>query len=692
MTYSSLKAAALCIAAGACLAAHADFTVVSGGVPQADIVLPAKPNATERFAADELAYHLARMTGSDFTVISEAELAASRRPWHFFIGATAAAKAAGLDGSSLALEERRLKTDGSALFLLGRDVNHGAIEDLWAGSSRGTLFAVYDFLEKTCGVRWIWPGKKGEVVPKRSDFSFGTIDRGGVEPIGMRLFYGAYAKPPAHAYLGFQNAEARSRYYSDVIRFLVRHRLGTRRRISGGHSFQQYWKRFGETHPEYFNMLPNGRREPLKGDKSGASVTMCVSEPGLWRQIAEDWRGRVAQLKARGSEPYLVCCENDSPGMCTCPRCRAWDAPSDLFAKSDYWNGSGKDPLTCGNRFWRLCDVRWGELGCDWTKPPPPDVSDRYARFYNAVLAEARKVDPDTRVIGYGYANYAEGPKQTRMSPGVTIEYVPRNYFPYHAKDSEHLRREWDAWRAAGTDEMLFRPNYMLAGANFPIDFGRHLTADLAYIYTNGLAGCRFDSLMGAWGSQTAMLYALMRCLSEPTLGYEAAVDELCAAFGPAAQDVRRYFRHVEAFSESVTYERYVELGWKNRITKLYPAGGHNRFTNLAADLFPESFFTEGAALLAAAERAAAADPEVRGRVAFLQEGLEDARLTRATHAAYLAKKANASAENAAAFDAAFQAMQRYRASIEADDVANYDVHARNEAYGMGWPHGKAGK
>ena len=670
-----------------CAGARADFKVVEGGVPQADIVVPEKANAIEKYAAEELRHHLAKMAGSDFAVLSEGELGKSQLQHHFFVGQTTAAKAEGLLAAPLAMEEHKVKTVGGNVFLFGRDVVRGSVTDLWAKCSRGTMYAVYDFLAKTCGVRWLWPGEKGEVVPRRRDFAFGAIDRGGVEPIQMRLFYGAHGKPPKGFFKGFRKQETRERYYADVIRFLLRHRLGTRRHITQGHCFQKYWERFGKTHPEYFNLLPDGKRRPLNGDRTGASVTMCVSEPGLWRQIADDWRERILRAKASGDEIYVGVCENDTPGICTCPRCRAWDAPSELFAKSDYWNGSGKDSLECRNRFWRLCDVRWGELGCDWTKPPPPDVSDRYARFYNAVLAEVRKIEPSARVIGYGYANYAEGPKQTKMSPGVTIEYVPRNYFPYHAADSEHLRREWNAWRAAGTDEMLFRPNYMLAGANFPIDFGRHLVADLSYIATNGLVGCRFDSLMGAWGGQTAMLYALMRSFSEPTLGYEAAVDELCAAFGAAAKDVRRYFRFVEDFSESITYERYVQIGWANRLSPKYPAGGHNRFTNLAADLFPRSFFADGAAILADAARAADGDADARARVAFLQKGLEDARLTRETHAAYKAMKAEKTPANNAAFEAAFKAMRDYRASIEADDVANYDVHARNEAYGMSWPH-----
>ena len=35
----------------------------------------------------------------------------------------------------------------------------------------GTAFAVYAFLEKVAGIRWLWPGELGEDVPKNSHLS-----------------------------------------------------------------------------------------------------------------------------------------------------------------------------------------------------------------------------------------------------------------------------------------------------------------------------------------------------------------------------------------------------------------------------------------------------------------------------------------------------------------------------------------
>lgn len=680
------------------------FALARNGVPQADIVIPEKAGMTEKYAAEELKYHLDRITGGSFSVIGEGKLSGSSHKSHVFIGATAAAKAAGLLERPYGLEERRLATRGNGLYLLGGDRDGSVMGSVWAATCHGTLYAVYDFLEKEGGVKWIWPGELGEVIPRKPDFSFPAIDRSGVEPLERRDFSGFITSLPSiegkdsypFLFNGFADRAVRRRYYADVKKFMLRHRVGARKRIYCGHTFGQYWKRFGKTHPEYFNLLPNGRREPLKGDEDGTEVTMCVSEPGLWKQVAADG---VAWLRKNSSgatpwEPYVNCCENDTPGMCTCSRCRAWDPPDPRFAKSDYWNLSGKDPLTSHNRFPRLCDVRWGELGTTYpSMPEPPDVSDRYLNFYNNVLAEVRKILPEGGVCAYAYSNYAAPPVRTKVADGVLIEYVPRTYFPYSAEESRHLRREWDGWRKAGAKKMSFRPNYLHAGGNFPLDSGRRMTADFAYAAKRGMVICYFDSLRDSWATQTAMYYSLLRVIRDPDCTYERSLAELTSAFGPAAGQVRRYFAFIEKFCDSITYDRFRKIGYENHLPgcKTYPGGGHNCWAYVVADLYPDSFFAEGEALLAAARRAARKDATVLRRVEFLCKGLKDAKLTREVRKAQKAWNATGrkDASLKAKFEESFRVMREYRASIEGDNIANYDVHGRPEK-NMGWPYPRA--
>ena len=157
------------------------FIVAKDGVPQADIVVPAKPLDAERYAADELKHHLDKAFGANFEIVAENACDLARKPYHFFLGATKAAKAAGIPGRELKLDERVVKTSGNGLYLLGRDsdIKYAHIQCSWIVKSVGTLYAVYDFLETELGVKWIWPGETGEVVPKRNALSVGRIDRGG---------------------------------------------------------------------------------------------------------------------------------------------------------------------------------------------------------------------------------------------------------------------------------------------------------------------------------------------------------------------------------------------------------------------------------------------------------------------------------------------------------------------------------
>ena len=93
----------------ACGEARADFTVAENCVPKADIVIPAKPLDAERYAADELKYHLDKAFGADFRIVSEDDLRGGGLPYRFFLGDTKAAKAAGIPGRELKPDERFLK-------------------------------------------------------------------------------------------------------------------------------------------------------------------------------------------------------------------------------------------------------------------------------------------------------------------------------------------------------------------------------------------------------------------------------------------------------------------------------------------------------------------------------------------------------------------------------------------------------
>jgi hypothetical protein len=373
-----------------------------------------------------------------------------------------------VDVAALKPEERIVKGVGGDVYIAGGD--RGADGKYRPGDTGGkacfgTLYAAYDFLEKEMGVRWIWPGELGEVVPKRAIPVIDGVERRGREPLVLRNFGGepdADRIPTGSRMLGWNDIDNARKDVERRRVWLMRNRIGARRKFNGSHAFTDWWKRYGKDHPEYFNLLPNGKREPLKGDDKGRNVTLCVSQPKLWRQIVENWSKSGAVRPQPYYVPCVNVCENDTPGMCVCANCRAWDAPDPRFAENDYWNGSGKCPLEKEGRFRYLADVQWGETGGSKVLLSLPSVTDRYLKFYNAVLAEARKKVPDAVVYGYAYANYLSAPKETKVSDGVIISFVPRMYFPYTKSESDYFRKHWMGWRNAGANQLIYRPNYML--------------------------------------------------------------------------------------------------------------------------------------------------------------------------------------------------------------------------------------
>ena len=660
----------------------------------ADIVLPRKPGGVEKLAAEELAHHLEKAFGRRPVVLTEDRLGESACPGHLYLGATDAARRAELPVGTLADDERCLRTVGRDLFLLGGDgdttyAEAGRVSGI---AMRGTLYAVYDFLEREMGVRWLWPGPSGEVVPRRTELRVADIDRRGVEPLEVRTYYQGAEKGT----VGFVRQENEERFFREQEKFLVRQRLGKRRDYPAGHSFSKWWDRYGAAHPEYFNLLPNGRRMPQRAPRL---VTMCVSEPGVRRQKVAEWREWWTKAGAARHPPYpwVNCCENDSAGMCTCDRCRSWDGPDPRFARNAYWNGglaADFDAKCLGVKL--DCGL---SAGGRWVLPPRPSaddlsasLSDRYVRFYNEVAAEARLACPDAKAIGYAYANYIEPPLKTRVGADTVIIFVPRSYFPYDRGESENFRRQWLGWRRMGAERLVYRPNYMLAGGNHPIDDMRLILDDFAFAASNGMFACQFDSLTGAWSAQAMRLYALTRAMRDPQRGYARARADMLSGFGRAADAVDRYFDLVERQSAKWTFDSYCEIGRRN-VTRGDVGGSFRNPNAVLGDFFDEAFFAGCHAALDEAECRAAGDAESLARIAFLRKGLRDTELGRRCRLAQKASEADPSdADRRAAYEQAYRRLADYRASVEGDFVCNYRHHADWERRFLGWPHKTEGQ
>lgn len=680
---------------GAAEASVSGVQVVEQGVSRAVIVIPTRAEAVVQAAAEELQWHLERVTGARLPILPEADAEDQVAGPALFLGATEAAAAIGLNAQDLAANGYRQQQKGEHLFLVGRDA---AGEPLDNFTPAGTLFGVYDLLEEQLKIRWLWPGESGvQVEPAAS--------------VMLSLPAEAQKREPAlrfsqwravHAALGdgarsiaqWQSEEAGRKFYQDQAWWLRRHRfgIGTAKRQIGSdlrvfHSFLYLWDKYGESNPEFFNLLPDGRRAEHPGrGRRGQAVTLCVSEPGLWRQLVADWqqswRGRMGV--------HLLLGENDSPALCTCDRCRSWDTPDLRFESSRYW---GHGEMYADRTPFLIPDVvgnatKWGwhgKLGPD----PAPSVSDRYARFYREVQKEAEKIQPDAVVAGFAYLNYWKAPQQAiELNDRVVISFVPPTRVPYTRELSDEIRAQYDGWRRTGA-QLYLRPN-LPAAHNLPVAYGRRLVEDLLYMAREGLLGNDYDSIPRAhFGTQGPSAYALARANTVPQMSVDAMYEEYFGFFGPAADAVRAYFEHwEEVSSEAVDLDLAADMFGVVGDAELSArdlAAIPNWFWLCQATFTPQ-VLARGQVLLEAAVAAAGTDAATAERVAWLEAAFRDARLTAEAIALYLdyRRTGGRDEELKARCKEAYQQVRAYRAEIESLGLGDFSARYRAEQATLG--------
>ena len=114
------------------------------------IVIPAKVSDADRYAARELRDYIGKITGAKVRILNEKR---APKGAAIYIGETEFAQKAKIDFSKLGKEEWIIKTADGSLILAG-------------GKPRGTLYAVYEFLENL-GI--VWADEVTEFVPKTAE-------------------------------------------------------------------------------------------------------------------------------------------------------------------------------------------------------------------------------------------------------------------------------------------------------------------------------------------------------------------------------------------------------------------------------------------------------------------------------------------------------------------------------------------
>lgn len=551
------------------------MALYGNGEPAVIVVPPGSDKQTQALAC-ELAYHLNQMTGAEFEITGQAP--AGRNALVF--GDAAAAAEFGVDYSRLQPQTAILLRKGNRLLIGGRD--------------NGASFALTYLLE-SLGCRYLWPGKSGKVIPRRTELVLPEISlnstpelkiRGVRNPSALNERWASALKrcgiDPKEFDRDYRNAAVDHPGNRDFYHW---HGVNQGQRTAGfGHAFGDFYERFGKTHPEYFALQPDGSRSQEAGPDR---ARLCKSNPELIRLVAEE---KIAELRKNPAADCVSICPNDGSrnNFCMCEACRLLDpvnaAPIDLLV----FRGRNRE------------NVKYAAL------------TDRILTFSNRIAEQVTAVLPDKKLGIYVYSYYGRPPVSVKPHPALLLAATNGAYTNEQARGT--AMKDLAAWSSFG-NPMIWRPNalYGFHRILMPQNYAEKLFMDLETLKANGFIGTDFDCNELLWSTKGLIYYTLAKALWNPDrLDFDTYFRDYCqSGFGAAAPEIMQYFKLLEKTC--------------------------NRAAEEAADLgefFDEPLIADLQGRLDAARALAAGNAAVLERIEFLQTGLDAGKLNRALHQA----------------------------------------------------------
>ena len=456
------------------------------------IRLCAEPTPAERHAAEELQRFLKEIAGAELP-IREAGVLSERA---ILVGRDAEAErlVPGVDWVKLGDEGLVVRTSGPHLLLAG-------------GRPRGTLYAVYSFLEDDLGCRWFAPDCSR--IPKRPRLVVHDLNRTYVPPLEYRESYELSAFDGDWSARNFNNgqsphltdAHGGKVIYSDFV-----------------HTFYPLLPpdKYFAQHPEWYSER-NGKRTCERAQ-------LCLTNPEVVAAVTDAVRAR---LRKHPEATIISVSQNDWHGWCECARCKAVDDEE----------GSHSGTLI---------------------------------RFVNQVAENIEKEFPHVAVDTLAYQYTRKPPLHVRPRPNVIVRLCSIECCFTHPLDrcpqNKSFVEDIVGWskicrRLYIWDYVTNFAHYLLPYPNLDV-----LQPNIRFFIAHGVRGVFEEGAYQTPGAEMMELraYMLARLLWNPAYGAARARDEfLDGYYGPAAPPIRRYLRliHDKVEDEKIHLRCYVQPG-----------------------------------------------------------------------------------------------------------------------------------
>ena len=496
------------------------LTVVEDGRSEFSIVVAEDAIPAEKFAAEGLASHIKQMSGADLKIISDADPIPEQ---------------AILLGRPRHLEELGVKPDWEQLgkegYLIRTLGNHLIIA---GGRPRGTMYGVYDLLQKYWGCRWFTFDTSH--IPKKPTLAVPALDAMSRPVFELRIIQGGHdldQKYVSQVRWNFGRPSETMNKYGGQLGILP----------SMAHNYVKVVDpgKYGSEHPEYY-ALHDGKR--LNYVLPTNDVELCLSDPGTAQAAVETI---TAWLRESGDVDMVFIGQSDTAKYCQCENCNT--------ARKKYggWDSARRVQLPAN-----LPESYWNKFG---------GFAGLQIEFINRVAEALEREFPSTPVGTYAYYYNRQPPRGIKAHRNVWIMYCPwigagghdetRCYA--HSIDSgpinddfSNFGDELNAWtRIANT---VYVYDYHLVGwigqpFNIPT-----LRRTIRFYRKLGVEGLWLDGMRGIPSGFEWMTCWLWSQLAwNPDFDADQGIDEFCSAYyGAAAPHIRKY---IEMVSQPETYE-----------------------------------------------------------------------------------------------------------------------------------------
>jgi len=436
------------------------------------IVLADDAIAPERHAAEELARFLQEATGADFPIVAPGEQGDG--PCIYVgPGEHVEAAAGDVDMDSLGAEELVVRTSGKDLVLLG-------------GRPRGTLYAVYDFLEDQVGCRW-WSSEVS-TIPKLKRLHVGKLNVREAPAMEYREPFWSDARDPDWAVRNRTNGHSQR---LDDVR-------------GGKHVYRGFVHTFYNLAPpaEHFEEHREWYSE-IDGKRKHEGAQLCLTNEGVTQAAIERAK---AWLRESPEATIISVSQNDWHGRCLCAECKALEEAE----------GSPSGPLL---------------------------------HFVNKVAEALEPEFPDVAVDTLAYQYTRKPPLHVKPRPNVVVRLCSIECSfsqPLESKQNQTFADDIRGW--AKICDRLYVWDYVTNFSHYlcPHPNLRVHGPNIRFFAANGVKGLFEQGLHGSSsrGFEFAELRAWLeaKLMWEPQQDDQALIDEfLRGYYGAAAPAMRKY-------------------------------------------------------------------------------------------------------------------------------------------------------